>query len=178
MQGGERFAVDPAGLVPSEVVGISGGKAIERPGWESGEPAVAAVLELSLIHILKKGWRFATMKNEYQVSERNAIVEDHLWCIDSVIRQNYTLIKAARLDLDDVYQTLALRLIRAVAGYNPEKGILRQHIFAQLQYELLSCKSARALYGFTYAPFDLWGTVVSVEAMEEAGVDWESQIAA
>ena len=43
------------------------------------------------------------MKNEYQVSERNAIVEDHLWCIDSVIRQNYTLIKAARLDLDDVY---------------------------------------------------------------------------
>lgn len=68
------------------------------------------------------------MKNEYQVSERNAIVEDHLWCIDSVIRQNYTLIKAARLDLDDVYQTLALRLIRAVAGYNPEKGILRQHI--------------------------------------------------
>ena len=57
------------------------------------------------------------MKNEYQVSERNAIVEDHLWCIDSVIRQNYTLIKAARLDLDDVYQTLALRLIRAVAGY-------------------------------------------------------------
>ena len=92
------------------------------------------------------------MKNEYQVSERNAIVEDHLWCIDSVIRQNYTLIKAARLDLDDVYQTLALRLIRAVAGYNPEKGILRQHIFAQLQYELLSCKSARALYGFTYAP--------------------------
>ena len=118
------------------------------------------------------------MKNEYQVSERNAIVEDHLWCIDSVIRQNYTLIKAARLDLDDVYQTLALRLIRAVAGYNPEKGILRQHIFAQLQYELLSWKSARALYGFTYAPFDLWGTVVSVEAMEEAGVDWESQIAA
>lgn len=118
------------------------------------------------------------MKNEYQVSERNAIVEDHLWCIDSVIRQNYTLIKAARLDLDDVYQTLALRLIRAVAGYNPEKGILRQHIFAQLQYELLSCKSARALYGFTYTPFDLRGTVVSVEAMEEAGVDWESQIAA
>ena len=118
------------------------------------------------------------MKNEYQVSERNAIVEDHLWCIDSVIRQNYTLIKAARLDLDDVYQTLALRLIRAVAGYNPEKGILRQHIFAQLQYELLSCKSARALYGFPYAPFALWGTVVSVEAMEEAGVDWESQIAA
>lgn len=118
------------------------------------------------------------MKNEYQVSERNAIVEDYLWCIDSVIRQNYALIRAASLDRDDVYQALALRLIRAVAGYDPEKGSLRQHIFAQLKYELLNCKSARTLYGFTYAPFDLRGAVVSVEAMEEAGVDWESKIAA
>lgn len=118
------------------------------------------------------------MKNEYQVSERNAIVEDYLWCIDSVIRQNYALIRAASLDRDDVYQALALRLIRAVAGYDPEKGVLRQHIFAQLHYELLNCKSARSLYGFTYAPFDLRGAVVSVEAMEEAGMDWESRIAA
>lgn len=85
------------------------------------------------------------MKNEYQVSERNEIVKDYLWCIDSVIRQNYALIRAASLDRDDVYQALALRLIRAVAGYDPEKGVLRQHIFAQLKYELLNCKSARSL---------------------------------
>ena len=125
-----------------------------------------------------KGWRTATMKNEYQVSERNAIIESYLWCIDTVIHQNIVLIKAARLDPDDVYQALAVRMIHAVAGYDPEKGILLQHIFAQLKYELLSCKSARARYGFTNAPFDLRGAVVSVEAMEDAGIEWETKIAA
>ena len=48
------------------------------------------------------------------VKERNDLVVAYLWCIDCVIRQNYSLIQAAHLDRDDVYQTLAIRLIRAV----------------------------------------------------------------
>ena len=44
------------------------------------------------------------MKNNYSIAERNRIVEEHLYCIDRVIRQNYTLIRAAHLDRDDVYQ--------------------------------------------------------------------------
>lgn len=87
------------------------------------------------------------MKNNYSIAQRNAIVEANLWCIDSVIRQNRPLMRAARLEYDDVYQQLALRLIKAVAGYDPEKGRLEQHIFAQLKYELLSCKSAYRLCG-------------------------------
>ena len=35
-----------------------------------------------------------------------------------------------------MYQQLALRLIRAVMSYDPEKGNLEQHIFAQLRMEL------------------------------------------
>lgn len=31
-------------------------------------------------------------------------------------------------EYDDVYQQLALRLIRAVAGFDPQKGILQQHM--------------------------------------------------
>ena len=54
------------------------------------------------------------MKNNYSIAQRNAIVEANLWCIDSVIRQNRPLMRAARLEYDDVYQQLALRLIRAV----------------------------------------------------------------
>ncbi len=73
-------------------------------------------------------------KNNYSIAQRNAIVEANLWCIDSVIRQNRPLMRAARLEYDDVYQQLALRLIKAVAGYDPEKGRLEQHIFAQLKY--------------------------------------------
>ena len=55
------------------------------------------------------------MKNNYSIAQRNAIVEANLWCIDSVIRQNRPLMRAARLEYDDVYQQLALRLIKAVA---------------------------------------------------------------
>lgn len=87
------------------------------------------------------------MKNNYSIAQRNAIVEANLWCIDNVIRQNRPLMRAARLEYDDVYQQLALRLIKAVAGYDPEKGRLEQHIFAQLKYELLSCRSAYRLCG-------------------------------
>lgn len=68
------------------------------------------------------------MKNNYSIAQRNAIVEANLWCIDSVIRQNRPLMRAAQLEYDDVYQQLALRLIKAVAGYDPEKGRLEQHI--------------------------------------------------
>ena len=76
------------------------------------------------------------MKNNYSIAQRNAIVEDHLWCIDSIIQKNRPLMRAARLEYDDVYQQLALRLIRAVMSYDPEKGDLEQHIFAQLRMEL------------------------------------------
>ena len=53
------------------------------------------------------------MKNNFTISQRNAIVESHLWCIKAVMKQNRALIRAAKLDTDDVYQQLALRLIRA-----------------------------------------------------------------
>ena len=68
------------------------------------------------------------MKNQYSIAQRNRIVEQHLYCIDKVIGKNRGLMKAARLDYDDVYQQLALRLIKAVAGYDPDKGPLKQHI--------------------------------------------------
>ena len=86
------------------------------------------------------------------IQKRNRIVENHLWCIDAVMKENAALIKAAHLDRDDVYQQLSLRLIRAVEGFDPQKGILAQHIFAQLKYELLNCKSAYRTTGITGAP--------------------------
>ena len=32
------------------------------------------------------------MKNNYSIAQRNAIVEDHLWCIDSIIQLKYELL--------------------------------------------------------------------------------------
>ena len=107
------------------------------------------------------------MKNNYSIVERNRIVEENLHWIDNIIRRNYGLMRAARLDYDDVYQDLAIRLIRCVESYNPEKGNLDQHIMCQLQYEMLNCKDSRRRYGFTAAPYDLRGAVISLDAFRD-----------
>lgn len=114
-----------------------------------------------------------THEAELSPEERNTLVLSYLWCIDSVIRQNYSLVQAAHLDRDDVYQSLALRLIRAVEQYKPGARSLKGYIFTQLKYELLNCKSARCRYGFSSAPYDLRGAVVSLNALAEADPYWE-----
>ena len=119
------------------------------------------------------------MKNNYSIAQRNAIVEANLWCIDSVIRQNRPLMGAARLEYDDVYQQLALRLIKAVAGYDPEKGRLEQHIFTQLKYELLSCRSAYRLCGMTGTPHSFRKSpLISIDALSEDSSLYEEALAA
>ena len=109
---------------------------------------------------------------------RNAVVEDHLWCIDVVICNNRALMVAAHLDYEDVYQWLAIRLIRAVTKFEPEKGKLEQYILKQLQFEIDNCKSSQRMYGFTDAPRDLRGMMVSVEQLMEKSPDWETEIVA
>lgn len=99
--------------------------------------------------------------------ERNRLVLSYLWCIDSVIRQNLSFIQAAHLDKEDVYQSLAIRLIRAVEIYRPGTRSLQKYIFKQLKYEILNCKSAKRRYGFSAAPYDLRGAVVSLETLAE-----------
>ncbi len=108
------------------------------------------------------------MKNNYSIAERNRIVEENLHCIDKVIRRNRALMSAAHLDYDDVYQQLAVRLIRCVESFDPDKGTLKAHIYAQLQYELLSCKSPYKLTGIAGAPSDFrWNSVMSFDAVNE-----------
>ena len=119
------------------------------------------------------------MKNNFTISQRNAIVENHLWCIKAVMKQNRSLIRAAKLDTDDVYQQLAIRLIKAVAGFDSQKGTLQQHIFAQLKYELLNCKSAYRLCGLTGAPKEYRKKdMVSLDALSENSPLYEGTVAA
>ena len=103
------------------------------------------------------------MKNSYSIVQRNALVEAYLPCINDVMHSNRKLIRAARLDQDDVYQQLALRLIKAVETFDPDKGDLETHIKAQLRYELLDCRSAYHRFGVTNAPRNLGGVIVSLD---------------
>lgn len=86
---------------------------------------------------------------------------------------NRRLISAAGLDDEDVFQQLAIRMIRAVENYDPDKGKdLEQHIFAQLQYEVLNCKDAAKLYGIKGAPYGARDLTVSLDALVETGVQF------
>ena len=108
------------------------------------------------------------MKHTYSIAERNRIIEEHLPCIDKTNRRNHTLMRAAHLDRDDVYQQLAVRLIRAVDTFDPEKGDLEQHISAQLQYEMLNCREPKRLCGMTGLPKDFRkGEIISIHALKE-----------
>lgn len=119
------------------------------------------------------------MKNTYSIAQRNAIVEEHLWCIDCVIHRNRALMRAAKLDYDDVYQQLAIRLIKAVAGFDPDKGVLKQHIFAQLKFELLNCKTPYRLCGVTGLPKDYRKEkIISFEAIRESSDLYEQAMTA
>lgn len=115
------------------------------------------------------------------ISQRNSLVEKYLWCIDSVIHQNFSLMKAARLDRDDVYQTLAMRLIRAVELYDPNNGAgktSKGYIFMSLRYALCTCAGSQARYGFREAPHYLPNAVLSIDALRESDPYWEMRIAA
>lgn len=119
------------------------------------------------------------MNNDYSLTQRNELVEKYLWCIDTVIRKNRQLLRSTHLEYDDVYQQLALRLIKAVAGFDPQKGTLQQHIFAQLKYELLNCKSACRLCGLTGAPKEYRKKdMVSLDALSESDPLYERAMAA
>ena len=84
------------------------------------------------------------MKNNFTISQRNAIVENHLWCIKAVMKQNRALIRAAKLDADDVYQELALRLIRAVMSYeDPAQGSRMHRLRSRFRVQRPKPRSAR-----------------------------------
>ena len=90
------------------------------------------------------------MKNTYSILERNRIVEEHLWCIDSVMRKNHALIRTAHLDYEEVYQQLALRLIRAVETFDPDKRACCVSTF--WHSSSMNCSAAKRPAGCTALP--------------------------
>ena len=114
------------------------------------------------------------MKNYYSLAERNRIVEEYLPYVDKVIRKNRALMRAAKLEYDDIYQQLSLRLIRAVSTYDPDKGELGAHIWSQLRFELLSCKKPLRLCGMTGLPGDYSrSNIISFESIREGSELYE-----
>ena len=117
------------------------------------------------------------MKNGFTITQRNAVVEQYLWCIDVVMAQYAAWMQAEPIDPDDVYQSLAVRLIRAANSYDPRKGYLKEYIFSQLKREMVRIRSTQAIYGLTQAPANIGGTVISLTVIAQSESYWENHIA-
>ena len=114
------------------------------------------------------------MKANFTIAERNAVVERCVPLIDREMDCHRDIIKAARMEREDVYQQLAERLICAVDAYVPAKGTLEDYLETQLERELFNCAHPRRLYGMTDAPLALRkNRVVSLDTMREYAAERE-----
>ena len=117
------------------------------------------------------------MKNGFTITQRNAVVEQHLWCIDTIMAQYAAFMQTEPVDPDDVYQSLAVRLIRAVNSYDPRKGYLKEYILSQLKREMVRIRSTQAVYGLTQAPANIGGTIVPLTIAAQRESYWDTYIA-
>ena len=115
------------------------------------------------------------MKNGFTITQRNAVVEQHLWCIDTVMAQYAAFMQTEPVDPDDVYQSLAVRLIRAVNSYDPCKGYLKEYILSQLKREMVRIRSTQAVYGLTQAPANIGSTIVPLTIAAQRKSYWENE---
>ena len=66
--------------------------------------------------------------------ERNEIFMDNEGMIRRVMRRNWALICAMRLDWDDVYQELAMAALNAIETFDPARSeCIQAHIWMKLQ---------------------------------------------
>ena len=83
-------------------------------------------------------------------NERNEIFMDNMGMIRRVMRRNWPLICAMRLDWDDVYQELAMAALNAIDTFDPmQSECIQAHIWMKLQYAVLTIKRQYRPCGLT-----------------------------
>lgn len=82
--------------------------------------------------------------------ERNEIFMDNEGMIRRVMRRNWALICAMRLDWDDVYQELAMAALSAIETFDPTRSeCIQANIWMKLQYAVLTIKRQHRPCGLT-----------------------------
>ncbi|MCL2227924.1 MAG: hypothetical protein FWB97_09950 [Oscillospiraceae bacterium] len=84
------------------------------------------------------------------INTRNEYMVNHDYMIKSAMRRNKLLIKALRLDPDDVYQELAIAMLKAVDCFDPSRSAsLDACVNAKLKYAILDLKRKHKPGGLT-----------------------------
>ena len=100
---------------------------------------------------------------------RNEIFMENEDMIRRTIRRHWPLLCALRLDVDDVYQELAIAALNAIDGFDPRRSdSVRVHIWAKLQYAVLDIKRQSCPCGITGLDGER-PIVLSVELAKEHG---------
>ena len=98
--------------------------------------------------------------------ERNEIFMDNEGMIRRVMRRNWALICAMRLDWDDVYQ-LAMAALSAIETFDPTRSeCIQAHIWMKLQYAVLDIKRQYRPCGLTCFSKQQRPVVVSLDQNE------------
>ncbi len=99
--------------------------------------------------------------------ERNDIFMDNVGMIRRVMRRNWALICAMRLDWDDVYQELAMAALNAIETFDPARSeCIQAHIWMKLQYAVLTIKRQHRPCGLTGLGNQQRPVVVSLDQSE------------
>lgn len=102
--------------------------------------------------------------------ERNEIFMDNEGMIRRVMRRNWALICAMRLDWDDVYQELAMAALSAIETFDPTRSeCIQAHIWMKLQYAVLTIKRQHRPCGLTGFGNRERPVVVSLDQSEGMG---------
>lgn len=102
---------------------------------------------------------------------RNHIFMENIDLINRTLRRHRLLLYALHLELDDVYQELAIAALQAIDTYDDRRcDSITVHIWAKLQYAVLTIKRRNKPHGIMacegFAP-----GVLSLELSEDYGYD-------
>ena len=98
---------------------------------------------------------------------RNEIFLENEGMIWRVMRRNWPLICALRLDRDDVYQELAMAALSAIDNFDPTRSeCIQAHIWMKLQYAVLDIKRQYRPCGLTCFSKQQRPVVVSLDQNE------------
>ena len=101
---------------------------------------------------------------------RNHIFMENIDLINRTLRRHRLLLYALHLELDDVYQELAIAALQAIDTYDDRRcDSITVHIWAKLQYAVLTIKRRNKPHGIMacegFAP-----GVLSLELSEDYGI--------
>lgn len=102
--------------------------------------------------------------------ERNRIFLSKAYLIDWTIRRHWTILRACRLERDDVYQELAVSLLGLLERYDPARcPNLDAWLSIQLWRDLLDLRPCGKRYGIPCAPRKGF-TVFSLDEPDSHGI--------